>query len=109
MRGHGKNLAHLQPVLLFKILHDLHGDIHPIKGVRRTLPRTREGGSLLVLAGHGDRDMLEPGEFVVSRIETSPARSGDVDLRPGMGGTVLAFAHHDIAGDKSRSKTQTPG
>src|SRR5262245_43986402 len=88
-----------------RILHDLHGDLHPIKGIRRTFPRTRERGSLLVLAGHGNRDMLETGEFVVSRIETSPARSGNIDLGPGMGSAMLAFAHYDIARDQSRPKT----
>src|SRR6516225_3032206 len=88
---------------------DLHGHFHPIKCIRRTLPRTGEGRSFFVFAGHGDRDMLETGEFVVSRVETSPTRSGDVNLRPGMSGPVLAFAHHNIAGDKSRPKTQMPG
>src|SRR6516165_2244860 len=91
------------------MLHDLDGDFHPIKCLRWTVPRTRERRSLLVFAGHGDRDMLEPGEFVVRRIETSPTRSGNIDLGPGMGGAVLAFAHYDIARDKSCRKTQMPG
>src|SRR5271166_5918790 len=53
--------------------------------------------------------MLGANEFVVRGIEASPARARNVDLRPGVGRTVLALAHLDVASDKSRRKTPMPG
>src|SRR5271157_296610 len=89
--------------------HDLHGDFHPIPGVRRPFPGTGERGGLVLLTGDSNGDMLGAGEFVVRGIVAPPARAGNVDLGPGVGGTVLARAHLDVAGDKSRSKTPMPG
>ena len=53
--------------------------------------------------------MLGTGEFVIRGIEASPARAGKVNLRLSMGGTVLAFAHLDVAGDKSRTEPPMSG
>ena len=38
--------------------HDLHGDFHPIPGVRWPLPGTGERGSPVLLTGDRDGDML---------------------------------------------------
>ena len=61
-----------------------------------------------MLAGHANRDMFGPGKFMVGGIEAAPTRPWNIDLRPGMRGTVLALAHLDIPGDKSGPKTQVP-
>src|SRR5258708_23474051 len=89
--------------------YHLHGDFHPIKGVRRPVPGAGERGCLFLLAGHANGDMLGAGEFVIRGIEAAPARAGDVNLRPSVGGTVLTFAHLYVAGDKSRTKPPMPG
>ena len=46
------------------------------------------------------------GEFVIRGIEAEPACAGEVNLRPSMRGTVLAFAHLYVAGDKSRTEIE---
>ena len=53
--------------------------------------------------------MLGAGELVIRRIEPAPARTGEVNLRPSVGGSVLAYAHLYIAGNKSRTKPPMPG
>jgi len=49
-----------------------------------------------VLARDGDRDMLGAGKFIVGWIEAPPTGAGDVNLRPGVGRAMLAFAHHAV-------------
>ena len=46
-----------------------------------------------MFARHADRDMFTADEFVIRRIEAAPSGAGDVDLRPGVSGAMLAFGH----------------
>ena len=89
--------------------YGLYRNFHTIKSVCFPFPTAGERGCFFVLAGHCNGYMLVAGGFVVRGIEPAPAHAGDVDLRPGVGGAVLAFAHSDVAGNKSRPKTPMAG
>src|SRR5262247_3956727 len=72
------------------------------------MPGAGERRSLLLLARHGNRDMLTANDLVVGRIKSVPARAGNVDFGPSMRGAVLTFAHLDVAGDESRPEPPMP-
>src|SRR6516164_9755995 len=102
--GHSNGLRHRCALQW----NDLHGRFHPVEGVRWPMPGTGERRSLLLLARDSNRDMLAANDLVVSRIKSVPARAGNVDFRPSMRGTVLAFAHLDVASDESRPEPPMP-
>ena len=52
--------------------------------------------------------MLATNDFVVGRIKAVPTRARNVDFRPSMRGTVLTFAHLDVASDESRPEPPMP-
>src|SRR6516165_10348348 len=65
------------------------------------MPGAGERRSLLLLARDSNRDMLAANDLVIGRIKSVPARARNVDFRPSMRGTVLTFAHLDVASDES--------
>jgi hypothetical protein len=72
------------------------------------MPGAGERRSLLLLARDGYRDMLAANDLVIGRIKSVPARARNVDFRPSMRGTVLTFAHLDVASDESCPKPPMP-
>src|SRR5476649_512786 len=69
--------------------HDFYRDVHARESAGMARPSTGERRGFVGIAGDGDGDVVRAGEFVIGRIESTPARAGDIDFRPGMGGTVL--------------------
>src|SRR5262245_65844032 len=72
------------------------------------MPGAGERRSLFLLARHGNRDMLAANDLVIGRIKSVPARARNVAFRPSMCGTVLTFAHLDVASDESCPKPPMP-
>src|SRR5262249_46664046 len=72
------------------------------------MPGAGERRSLFLPARHGNRDMLAANDLVVGRFKSVPARAGNGDFRPSMGGAVLTFAHLDVASDESRPEPPMP-
>src|SRR3954468_3763332 len=103
--GHRSEFMSTRPSAPDSKRGDLDRDFHPIEGVRRPVPYAGNRRGLLLLAGHGNGNMLVAGELVVGRIEAVPARSGNIDLRPCMGGAMLPFRHLDVPGDEACGKT----
>src|SRR6476659_854294 len=89
---------------LSRHVYDLHRDLQGFEGVRIPRPAAGQRRGLVLLARHGDRNMLAAGTLVVGGIEAVPTRAGDVDFGPGMRGAMLALAHLDVAGDEARAE-----
>ena len=89
-RGHRRCVPLSSPVLA--TLHDgirrrsdLHGDLHGQMIRRRTIPIALQRDSIARVMHDRDADEILISDNAARRIEIDPARTGNVDLHPGMG------------------------
>lgn len=89
---------------------NFHADIHAGEIVRSAQVAANYRHDLAVAAGDGDGDQVTAADAPVSRVESYPAGTREIDFRPGMGRariTGKGLRIEQISGDRTGTEAQT--